>query len=75
MNHSRAIALIGGQIRVYEANARLDDVVMEPGEKAREAAAIAELRESVKTLEFTRPVDWAGTVPDVVPAKANPTTG
>jgi hypothetical protein len=65
--------MIEEQIRIYEANGRLDD--MEPGEKAREAAAIAELRESVKTLEFTQPVDWRGTVPDVVPAKAIPTTG
>jgi hypothetical protein len=71
--HSRAIALLQEQIRVYEANGRLED--MEPGERAREAAAIAELRESVKALEFTQPVDWTGTVPDVVPAKAIPTTG
>ena len=73
MNHSRAIKILEEQIRNYEANGRLAD--MEPGEKTREAAAIAELRESVKTLEFTQPVDWTGTVPDVVPAKAIPTTG
>lgn len=49
MKHHRAIALIEQTIRVYDANSRLHD--MEAGEKAREAAAIVELRETVRVLE------------------------
>jgi hypothetical protein len=73
LKHDRAISILNEQVRIYSANTKVPD--MEPGEKEKETVAIAELRESVKTLEFTQPVDWTGTVPDVVPAKAIPTTG
>lgn len=49
MKHNRAIALIEEQIRIYDANSRLHD--LEAGEKAREAAAVGELRNTVKVLK------------------------
>ena len=49
MKHQRAIELIEQAIRIYNANSRLHD--MQPEERAKETAAIVELRETLEVLK------------------------